>query len=91
MHPPLTLSVYAGKDGEATMYEDDGTTFDFREGEFMKLQSSWDEERKRLDLKLAPGSRLLGPSRRQIEVRLIPAGESRSIEFDGNPVSVEFQ
>ena len=91
VHPPLTLSVYAGKDGEATMYEDDGTTFDFREGEFMKLQSIWDEEKKRLDLKLAPGSRLLGPSSRQIEVRLIPAGESRSIEFDGNPVSVEFQ
>ncbi len=91
VHPPLTLSVYTGKNGEAVMYEDDGTTFDFREGEYMKLLCTWDDASKRLDLTLAAGSRLLGPSSRQIEVRLIPTGESRSVEFDGSPASVDFQ
>ncbi|MDA2925763.1 DUF5110 domain-containing protein [Acidobacteria bacterium AH-259-G07] len=87
---PITLSVYPGSDGTASVYEDDGMTFDFREGEFMRLQCDWRDEEKRLDLRLAPGSRLLQPSR-QIRVRLVTTGESRLIEFRGQAVSIEFE
>ena len=87
---PLTLTVYSGADGEAAVYEDDGTTFDFEKGESMRLLCRWDNGQRRLTLELAKGSRMLPPSPRNIEVRLAPSGERRTVAFRGEAVAVSF-
>ena len=86
---PLTLVVYPDREASCTIYEDDGTTFDYRRGEWMKIVTHWDANRRRLSLKLAAGSRMLPPLRRKIEVRIAPEKTTRAVEFDGRPITVQ--
>ncbi|HVR25777.1 MAG TPA: TIM-barrel domain-containing protein [Candidatus Polarisedimenticolia bacterium] len=85
---PLTISIYPGADASFLLYEDDGTSFDYRKGEWMGTQMAWDDSRKILRLRLAPGSRMSSPKSRAIKVQL--AEVTRNITFDGKAVEVSF-
>jgi alpha-glucosidase (family GH31 glycosyl hydrolase) len=85
---PLSISIYPGADASFLLYEDDGTSFDYRKGEWMGTQMAWDDTRKILGLRLAPGSRMSSPKSRAIKVQL--AEVTRNITFDGKPVEVSF-
>jgi alpha-glucosidase (family GH31 glycosyl hydrolase) len=85
---PLAISIYPGGDASFLLYEDDGTSFDYRKGEWMGTQMAWDDTRKILGLRLAPGSRMSSPKSRAIKVQL--AEVTRNITFDGKPVEVSF-
>jgi alpha-glucosidase (family GH31 glycosyl hydrolase) len=85
---PLAISIYPGADASFLLYEDDGTSFDYRKGEWMGTQMAWDDTRKILSLRLAPGSRMLSPKPRAIKVQL--AEVTRNILFDGKPLEVSF-
>ena len=87
---PLTLQVYRGANGQFLLYEDDGSTFNFRKGEWMGIQMAWNDRRRSLTLRLAEGSRMLPPKRRRIEVRLVAENATRTIVFDGRPARVQF-
>ena len=87
---PLTLLVHPGRDGDSFLYEDDGHTFDYRNGDWMRVAMSWRDASHTLSLRLAPGSRMMPPSPRPIEVRLAGTSETRSITFDGRPIEVRF-
>jgi alpha-D-xyloside xylohydrolase len=41
---PITLYVYAGADGEFTLYEDQGTTFDYEKGAFSEIPIRWNDK-----------------------------------------------
>jgi len=83
---PLSISIYPGADGSFLLYEDDGNSFNYRQGEWMGTQMNWNDARRSLVLRLADGSRGLG--RRKIELKLQDA--TRTVEFDGHPVEVAF-
>jgi alpha-glucosidase len=85
---PLTLLVHPGANGAFSLYEDDGNTFNYRNGEFMRIQMTWDDHRRRLRMRLAPGSRMLG-GKRPIVVRLAGSKTSREVAFHGKPVEVK--
>jgi alpha-glucosidase (family GH31 glycosyl hydrolase) len=85
---PLEISVYAGGDASFLFYEDDGNSFNYRQGEWMGIQMRWNDARRILKLQLAAGSRMLAPGRRDIEVKL---GETmRKVVFEGRAVEVAF-
>jgi alpha-glucosidase/alpha-D-xyloside xylohydrolase len=85
---PLTLTVYPGADGQTSLYEDDGRSFDYRKGAMMRLEMIWADARRRLTLRLAPGSRMIGAARRSIEVRVAGSDVVRKVVFEGKPVEV---
>src|SRR5262245_13205929 len=87
---PLMLHVYRGADGQSLLYEDDGSTFNFRNGEWMGIRIAWNESRRNLTLQLAEGSRMLSPTPRSIEVRLVSEKSTRTTTFDGRPARVQF-
>ena len=86
---PLSVSIYPGADASFLLYQDDGASFSYRQGEWMGIQMAWDDGRRMLSLRLAPGSRLLPPEARTIVVKA--AGTTRSVTFEGKPVQVCFQ
>lgn len=86
---PLALVIYPNPDASCIIYEDDGQTFNYRRGESMKITAHWNGSTRRLSLSLAPGSRMLPPLRRKIEVRLVPEKQTHSIEFSGKPVTIQ--
>jgi alpha-glucosidase/alpha-D-xyloside xylohydrolase len=85
---PLSVSIYPGADASFLLYEDDGSSFNYRKGEWMGIQMEWNDARRILSLHLAPGSRLLPPESRAIAVKV--AGTTHSVTFDGKPVQVSF-
>jgi alpha-glucosidase (family GH31 glycosyl hydrolase) len=84
---PLSLTVYPGADGSFRLYEDDGTSFNYRKGEWMGIDMRWDNAARKLSLRLAEGSRMLPPLKRNIEVKLDET--TRSIFFDGRAAEVK--
>ena len=86
---PLTLVVYPGANGTYTLYEDDGSGFDYRKGEWMGIAMAWDDAKRTLSLRLAETSRMLPPTQRKIEVRVASTTTTRSVTFDGKPVTVQ--
>lgn len=86
---PMTIVVYPGADGAYSLYEDDGNSFAYRRGEFMKTEIQWNDADRRLALRLAPGSHMLAPARRRIEVRVAGETSTKAVEFAGQPVSIQ--
>ena len=84
---PLSVTIYPGSDATLLLYEDDGISFNYRKGEWMGLEMKWDDAKRILSLRLAAGSKMLGPMHRTIEVRL--ANVARTLVFDGHPVSAK--
>ena len=53
---PLTLFVYAGADGAFTLYEDQGTSYDYENGAFATIPLSWNDASQTLTLGARAGS-----------------------------------
>ena len=85
---PLTVRVYAGADGSFTLYEDDGRSFDYRRGEWMGIDMSWNDAGRVLHMKLASGSKMLPPLRRAIQIKV--AEKQKEVEFNGHAIEVRF-
>jgi alpha-glucosidase/alpha-D-xyloside xylohydrolase len=85
---PLSIVVYPGADGAFALYEDDGKTFDHRRGEWMRIVMAWTDAARRLTLRLAPGSKMLPPARRTIELRAAGEKNTRRVVFEGRPLEV---
>ena len=86
---PLELWVHPGADGAFSLYEDDGKTFDFRKGEFMRANIAWNDRQRRLSMRLANGSKMLAPSKRNIVVRVAGESTRREVVFEGRPLEVK--
>jgi alpha-glucosidase (family GH31 glycosyl hydrolase) len=84
---PLSLVVYPGADGTSAWYEDDGLTFDYRNGAFMRVAVEWRQAARQVSLRL-PEGRMLPPARREIVVRVAGEQATRTVTFEGKPVQV---
>jgi alpha-glucosidase/alpha-D-xyloside xylohydrolase len=85
---PMTLIVFPGVDGTSMLYEDDGLSFDYRQGEWMRIELRWQERTRRLELRLAPGSRMLPPTQRRFNVRVAGSSVTTPLVFEGRTAGV---
>jgi alpha-glucosidase/alpha-D-xyloside xylohydrolase len=85
----LVLTVYPGSDGAATVYEDDGASFDYEKGAYRKIRFGWDESARRFSLALQPGSMPL-ESTRPIVIKIAGTDENKSLMFDGREQTIQF-
>ncbi|MGH9611547.1 MAG: TIM-barrel domain-containing protein, partial [Bryobacteraceae bacterium] len=86
---PLEVSVFPGADGTFLLYEDDGHSFRYRNGDWMGLRMNWNDGSRILSLHLESGSRLLQTGPRIIRVRLVPKKEYRTVRFAGQPTQIQ--
>ncbi|HEX5214986.1 MAG TPA: TIM-barrel domain-containing protein [Vicinamibacterales bacterium] len=85
---PLTIVVYPGADRRFTLYEDDGKSFEYRNGDWMGIVMTWRDASRTLSLSLAPGSRMRAPMRRTILARVPGSLSIQSVTFEGKPVEL---
>jgi alpha-glucosidase/alpha-D-xyloside xylohydrolase len=85
---PLSISIYPGADASFLLYEDDGSSFNYRKGEWMGIQMGWSDASHMLTMHLASGARMLPPLRRNIEVKLDQT--THPVVFEGHPAQVNF-
>ena len=89
----IEVYVYAGADGDFTLYEDDGVSYDYENGACSRISLHWDDASRRLDIGPREGSFESIPAKRSISVRLhCPEGVilSESIEYDGSAAGINF-
>ena len=97
---PITLYVYAGADGEFTLYEDDGLTCGYERGAFARMPLRWDDSTRTLSIGSRQGTFPGMLDRRTFEVVLVskdkPVGFSftpkptTSISYEGRAVKARF-
>ncbi|MGX8715758.1 MAG: DUF5110 domain-containing protein, partial [Lachnospiraceae bacterium] len=89
--PADELLVFSGADGTFTLYDDEGDGMDYLRGAYLKIPFSWEEGTGTLLAGKAEGTL---PARARLQIRLIrPDGlsETRTLEYDGEPVNLKFQ
>ena len=67
----LTLYVYAGRDGQFSLYEDEGGTYGYERGEFSRIPLSWNEAARTLTIGPRVGSFPRMPASRTFTVVLV--------------------
>ena len=55
----------------------------------MRVNIAWNDRQRRLALRLAAGSKMLPPARRNIAVRVVGESVARDVVFEGRPVEVK--
>jgi len=53
---PLEIRIYPGKNGTFTIYEDDGTTYDYQKGKTASYDLSWNDARREFRISKRRGS-----------------------------------
>ncbi|MGN6370699.1 MAG: TIM-barrel domain-containing protein [Phycisphaerae bacterium] len=94
---PLTLYVYAGRNGDFTLYEDDGLTYQYEKGAFSEIPISWNDANQKLTIGKRQGGYPGMLQKRTIHVVFIsknrPVGyespaDGKTVTYDGAPVEL---
>ncbi|MBB6133114.1 alpha-D-xyloside xylohydrolase [Massilia aurea] len=95
---PVTLFVYAGANGEATLYEDDGVTNAYERGEASRIRIAYDDKTGVVQIGERAGQYKGMPMKREFKVRVIKPGVStaenldaadKTVVYDGKPVTIK--
>ncbi len=98
-HPEhLTLYVYAGADGTFTLYEDEGTNYNYEQGDYSHIPINWNDDTRTLTIAAREGSFSGILPTRTITIVLIdvlhaqpfsPNAIGHTITYSGDEISVE--
>lgn len=66
---PLTLHVYPGSDASFTLYEDDGETYDYEQGDAALTKITYHDKKKKLEISPVQGSYPGLPAERSFVIR----------------------
>ena len=97
---PITLCIYTGADGQFTLYEDDGLTYNYEKKFFATIPINWDEQSRMLTIGKRVGSFKGMLKKRTFNIVLVskdkPVGFSfkpgadKAIFYIGGVVQVKF-
>jgi alpha-D-xyloside xylohydrolase len=88
---PTVLYVYAGADGEFTLFEDQGTTFDYEKGAFSQIPIRWNEKTNTLTLGKRSGAYDGMLLNRTFQVVLVSKAHPAGFSFTPTPLkSVQY-
>lgn len=95
---PIVVHVYAGANGSATLYEDDGVSNAYTRGEASRIPISYDDKAGLVTIGQRSGQYKGMPLKREFKVRVIRPGVStaadmdasdKSVAYDGKPVTIK--
>ena len=81
----IDLYVYAGKDGEFTLYEDEGTNYNYEKGKFATIDIKYDDARKTMTFGARKGSFDGMLQKRRFNVVLVGTTHEQGIELAKAP------
>jgi alpha-D-xyloside xylohydrolase len=96
----LTLYVYAGRDGNFSIYEDDGSSYGYERGQFSRIPIAWSDGSRTLRIGTRTGSFAGMPPERTFNVVLVtretPVGYTASavgtrVTYRGRSVQLDLQ
>jgi alpha-D-xyloside xylohydrolase len=95
---PITLWVYAGADGTFSLYEDEGTNYNYEKGDFSRIPITWNDAKNTLEIGPRQGSFTGMLAHRTFNVVVVNKGHAqafgltppagKTVSYDGTAVSV---
>ena len=79
---PIELRIYPGADGSMSLYQDDGISFSFRNGEFTRYFCSWSEKDRKLSIHIDPSGKQ--HEERGFQVSLAGKKQSQTLHVHGD-------
>lgn len=86
-HDPITIYVYAGEDGSFSLYEDEGTNFNYEKGAFARIPMTWNEAAKTLTIGKRAGSFPGMMDQRTFNVIFVNKDQPVGFAFDAKPAA----
>lgn len=98
----IDLYVYAGKDGSYTLYEDEGTNYNYEKGKYAVIDFKYDDARKQVTIGARKGSFdgmlqkrrfniILVDQKRQQGVNLAKSPKGKVVKYAGQAMTVKLK
>ena len=88
---PTTLRVYRGADGQFTLYEDDGISQEYLQGNGSWTRIAWNDREGQLTIEPgAPRGATNVVAERAFTVQVVPDGATRQVTYSGKRVQSRF-
>ncbi|HEX8710525.1 MAG TPA: TIM-barrel domain-containing protein [Terracidiphilus sp.] len=87
---PLTLTIYPGANGHILLYDDDGVSFNFRQGQYTTVSVDWNDGARRLTITPRHGSQTWNELTRTIEIKEAIGGSMRTITLGAHTQTLQF-
>ena len=82
---PITLYVYEGADGAFTLYEDQGTTYDYEKGAFSTIPLTWKDATHTLTIGARDGSFTGMPAQHMFQI--VTVSPTKAVGFSFTPTA----
>jgi alpha-D-xyloside xylohydrolase len=84
---PIRLYVYTGRDGEFTIYEDEGINYNYEKGQYAMIPVTWSEKERKLTLGPRKGRFPGMLNERTFEVIWVSAQNAARLDFTAAPAA----
>ena len=84
----LELHVYPGANGSFTLYEDDGETYAYEQGQYTEIPITWNDRKHTLTIGKRQGQYSGALQSRQFTI-LLPDGTGKTVNYQGKAVSIK--
>ena len=81
----IDLYVYAGKDGSYTLYEDEGTNYNYEKGKYATIDFQYNDAQKTITIGARKGSFDGMLQKRRFNVALVNAAKGQGVSLDKAP------
>jgi alpha-D-xyloside xylohydrolase len=89
---PIELRIYPGRDAAFTLYEDEGTNYNYEKGQFSTILLKWDNRRGQLEIGKRVGSFPTMLTERTFSVHLAGTSSApRTVTYRGGAMAVKLE
>lgn len=85
---PVVINVYPGADASFTMYEDEGTNYNYENGAYSTIGMTWDDAGRKLTIGKRSGSFEGMEKEREFVVNVL--GKEKTVNYNGKQTTVRF-
>ena len=89
---PLELRIYPGADGRSTLYNDDGVSYGYEQGQRSQISVSWNDKTRTATLSVQHGTYQNAPGVQRLRVRLLHDRHwiEKDVTYRGHAMAVHF-
>ncbi|WP_449387627.1 TIM-barrel domain-containing protein [Chryseobacterium lineare] len=89
----LTIKIYAGNDGNFTLYEDEGDNYNYEKGNYTLIPFKWNDKKRKLQIETRSGFYRGQTSHRIFNLEIIGINKeviTKKIFYEGNELTIKF-
>ncbi len=88
---PSMLAIYPGTDGSFAMYDDDGSSLDYKRDVATWIRLRWKDRSRTLSIEPDPRTKSKFIVQRQFKVSIVPEGRSKAVTYSNRAIEVNFK